>query len=821
MRRRFVFIPITVVLITLLLSGVVWWRVRRALPEVEGTQQIPGLKSGVTIGRDARGVPHIEAQSFEDVFFAQGYVMAQDRLWQMDLVRRAAAGRLSEIAGTRTREIDRSFRQLGLNTAAEREVSLLGADERRELEAFARGVNRYLEERHPLPIEFAALWYEPEPWHPADTLLVLSYMYQTLTSSWQWDLDRVETTRRAGTDRAAILYDDKSPYDHPVVDEPGPAPGGSRILSVPLRPDQPTLSSAKMSVGWAVPDLTVWGIANRALFEFDGEARAAFGSNNWVVDGSHTVSGKPLLANDTHLALMTPDIWYMVHLNFPGWNVEGFTLPGVPGIVIGHNDHIAWGLTNTGADVQDVYEEALNPANSQEYRDRGQWVQAQVRKEVIAIRGQAAETLDVVATRHGPIVQKKGNTGYALRWTATEPGGLAHSYLKVPFARNWQEFRESLRDTFGPAQNVVYADVDGHIGFLVAGRIPVRKCGEWPPPGWNLSRNTPCGAAPLPGDSGDYEWDGYVPFDQMPQMLDPRGGIIATANARVTGATYPYYVTANWKAPWRADRIHRLLNQPVKFTTLDMAAVQTDIVSEIHLIVAKAVVRAAENSSPRDARTRAMIHLLAAWDGQMEANSSEAAFTDQIIKVLRHHLFRPYWGDGQPDYPGIEVFLDRVLQERPPIWLPAEFHDYDSLLSAAADEAVGDLARSTGRPNFSDWHWGQENKLFMPHPLAQSGILARFMSIGPVVQSGAPDCIKAMGPMRGPALRMVADLSNWDRSLMEITTGESGEVGSSHYSDQFPDWFAGRAQAAPFSNEAVSQAAVHALRLVPAIAAAR
>jgi penicillin amidase len=266
MRRALVLIPVTLVLILSLLSGVIWWRVRRALPDVEGTEQIPGLKNEVTIQRDNRGVPHIQAQSSDDLFFAQGYAMAQDRLWQMDLVRRAAAGRLSEIAGDRTLQIDRSFRQLGLEAAAEREVSLLGADERKELEAFARGVNRYLQERHPLPIEFAVLWYKPEPWRPVDTLLVLSYMYQTLTSSWQWDLDRVETTRRLGKDRAAILYDDKSPYDRPVLGEQHPETDSSQILSVPTRPAPASAAPASMTAGWTVPDFALVSIAERALF---------------------------------------------------------------------------------------------------------------------------------------------------------------------------------------------------------------------------------------------------------------------------------------------------------------------------------------------------------------------------------------------------------------------------------------------------------------------------------------------------------------------------------------------------------------------------
>jgi penicillin amidase len=407
----------------------------------------------------SKGVPHIRAQSRVDLFTAQGYVMAQDRLWQMDLVRRAAGGRLSEALGAAALEIDRSFRRLGLDEAADREISSVDPDERAALDAFARGVNRYITEKHPLPVEFTILRYQPEPWRPADSLLVIGYMYQTLTSSWRWDLNRLEVSAKIGKERAAFLCDPTSPYDHPIV-------GGQSSpvkKDVPAVPDGtprphgdsvPTLFNAAVSeaaTSQTADDSSsaIWSFAQNTLFQFDEQVRAAFGSNNWVVDGSHTASGKPLLANDAHLALSTPSIWYIVQLSVPGWNAEGFTLPGIPGIVIGHNDRIAWGVTNDGADVQDLFAETFNPANSMEYRVNGNWVAAQTRKEIINVHGRAPEILDVIVTRHGPVMSRQGNTGYALKWTATEPGGLAHSYFGMQFARNWNEFRESLRGGAG------------------------------------------------------------------------------------------------------------------------------------------------------------------------------------------------------------------------------------------------------------------------------------------------------------------------------------------------------------------------------------
>jgi penicillin amidase len=826
MLRFFKYVGITIVAVILVIIVAVWWRVHSALPKYDGTVKIPDLKSEATIRRDNLGVPHITAQSIEDLSMAQGYAMAQDRLWQMDLLRRAAAGRLSEILGPVTLETDRTFRRLGLSEAAERDVALLEPDERVELEAFARGVNQFIEERHTLPIEFALLRYEPEPWRPADTLLIVGYMYQTLTSSWRSDLNRLDTSVKLGKERAAYLYDDMaSPYDHPIVGAEA-ASAGKHVVA--KRNANPTpVIAPKYAADGVVPSSAssaeksdsssvFWGFAQSTLFQFDEQIRAAFGSNNWVVDGTHTVSGKPLLANDTHLSLSTPDIWYTVQLSIPGWYAAGFTLPGVPGVVVGHNDQIAWGFTNTGADVQDLYSETFNPANPIEYRANGQWVAAEDRKEIIKIKGRPAETLDVIVTRHGPVLAQRGETGYAMRWTATEPGGLANSYFKIQFAHNWQEFRESLRNAAGPAQNIVYADVAGHIGFLVAARIPIRKCGTWPPAGSPLPENTPCGAAPMPGDSGDYEWNGYIPFDELPQALDPPGGIIATANARVVGPGYAHYINSNWATPWRVDRIYTLLEQPRKFQPDDFATIQADIVSEYDLVIAKALVKAAQVAKPKDERTTALINKLANWDGEMKADSVEATIAATTGFTFMRNLFHPYTGDIAPNYPENEAFVERVLRERPAMWLPMEFHSYDELLVASADSVVSQIGIATDQSDISTWTWGSRNLLFMPHPLGQTRILAPLLSVGPIMQSGSPGCIKAMGTNHGPSMRLVADLSDWDRSFMEITTGESGELGSEHYLDQFPSWFAGKPIPAPFSESAIQRTTVQTLNLVPA-----
>ncbi|MGA7784526.1 MAG: penicillin acylase family protein [Candidatus Acidiferrales bacterium] len=822
LRRAIRYILVALVLVLFGSAGTAWWLVHRSLPQVDGTIQLAGLKGEVIIRRDALGVPHIAAQSQEDLFIAQGYVMAQDRLWQMDVVRRAAAGRLAEIVGPLGVNLDRNFRMLGLAQAADRDATLLDADERKILEAYARGVNLYIDgHRNRLPIEFTLLRYEPDPWRPADTLLVVGYMYQTLTSTWRAELARLDASNRLGKERAAFAFNDDSPYQHPIVGVSAPPakkasrPVARAIQSVaPASSAQtPFVQSGEIDSTNSPPGANDWNGAKGILDEFDGEVRAVFGSNNWVVDGSHTASGKPLLANDTHLAFGVPDIWYMIHLTVGDWNADGFTLPGAPGIVIGHNNSIAWGFTNDGADVQDLYEETFNPADYTQYRVNGQWTPAQVRHENILIKGESPVPLTVRVTRHGPVVSPQGNKGYALRWTATEPGGLAHSYFKIQFANNWQEFRENLRDAFGPGQNIVYADKAGHIGFIVAAKIPIRNCAEWPPAGSPLPENFPCGAAPMPGENGEFEWRGYIPFDELPQVLDPPGGIIATANSQVAGHGYPYYLSAFLAPPWRTDRIYQLLSQPKKFAPADFAAIQADATQEFNLILAKALVKATTNAKPLEERASKLIGMLSNWDGRMTPDSIEATFLDQVALAFGHNLLQPYFGPATTN--GGEIFMERILRERPAIWLPPNFNNYDELLMASADSAVGELTTSMKTSDISAWRWGDRNKVFMAHPLGQSGAFARIFSLGPSEHSGGPGCINATGRSEGPSMRLVADLSDWDKSFMEITTGESGQLGSEHYSDQYPSWLAGKPLSAPFSDAAVQRATVHTMRLQP------
>jgi len=786
---------IVVVLVAALAFTAGWWIVHRALPQLDGTASLPELKQEVTVDRDAWGVPHILSGSLEDAITAQGYVMAQDRLWQMDTLRRAAAGELAEVFGPIALDRDREFRPLGFRLAAEREVATLDPEARGMLEAYARGVNRYIEEhRSSLPWEFVYMRYVPRPWKPADSLLIVAYMYRTLTWTWPAEWKRAKALEIVDPELARDLYSSESPHDHYVVG--AAARGSQHVGASSSSPDRQGAApeTRPTSAGWA---------AEEFLEQFDEEVRAGTGSNNWVVDGTHIASGKPLLANDTHLELRVPCIWYIVHLTGPGLNVKGFALPGTPGVIIGHNDRIAWGFTNNGADVQDLYIETFNPNNPREYLANGKYMPAEVRTERIKVKGEPDELFDVFVTRHGPVVFREGGRAYALRWTALEPGGLWAPYSLLGRARNWEEFRAVLRSVPGPAQNAVYADVDGNIGFIVAARIPIRKKGN--------------GSVPVPGDTDDYEWTGYIPFDELPQALNPPGGVIVTANARVVGPGYKHYMTDRWASPYRTERIYELLAQNKKFRPADFLAIQNDILSLPHRFLAEQLVRASQTATPKDAQAQQLIARLAGWDGRAPADSVETAFVEYTRRALLRNLLEPHLGPKIVLYDWRDaVFVEKVLTERPARWLPPGFKSYDELLMASADQGLAGLARATAKTETSAWRWGSLNALIMLHPLGRSGLQKRLLSVGPMDQPGTVYCIRAAQPSHGPAMRFVADLGDWDNSLMNITLGESGQYGSPHYRDQFSAWLEGRGLPAPFSDAAEEKAHVHQLRLLPA-----
>jgi penicillin amidase len=662
-----------------------------------------------------------------------------------------------------------------------------------------------------LPIEFTLLKYKPQSWQASDSLIIAGYMYRTLADTRNVELRRAIVSAKVGPELAKDLYSQEAALDHFVVGDPdveGKAHDGSQANADDDDDEMDyddllrASSGAKGGIGVeGAPDLTT-ALAldvKEWLRDSGRDLRHSLGSNNWVVSGAHTATGKPLLANDTHLELTIPPIWYEIHLTAPGWNVKGLCFPGAPLVVIGHNDRIAWGFTNNGANVLDLYRETFNPENPAEYRVNGKWRKADVFDEVIHVKGEADLHLKVVVTRHGPVVKRDGDAQFAMRWTALEPGALANSYFSLGKAQNWNEFRELMKDVWGPAQNAVYADVDGNIGYIMAARVPVRRKGH--------------GEVPVPGDVDDYEWTGYIPFDKLPQSFNPASGLIVTANARVVGPDYKPYLTENWEEPYRTARIFDLLHDKHDLRPVDMLKVQADTYSYPHVFIGEQLA-ALGAATPKDERAKKLIALSKDWNGIADANSVVVPFLDATRQQALWLILEPKLDQDVELYQWRSMaFLQRVLTERPARWLPAKYKSYDELLCEAADRAVKRLAERSGESNYEDWPWKRFNYLDMLHPIGREGIRKKLLSLSGQPQSGTLWSPRAASRDHGPAMRFVANLADWDQSIMLLPAGQSGQPGSEHYTDQFSYWLEGKAIYAPFTDAAEAKARRHTLRL--------
>ena len=580
---------LVIVVLIAALGGVAWFYsiARAALPQLDGSIALPGLSARVSVSRDEHGVPTITATSLEDLFFAQGYVTAQDRLWQMDIMRRFAAGEISEILGADFLKHDREQRILGIRLAAQKALEVSSAQNRGHFEAYARGVNAYIEShRDRLPIEFRILRYSPRPWEPVDSTLIAAQMVKDLNHYPYGDaLDREKILAKLGPELTADLYVNSSWHDRP------PTVARPSLQKDTNNDDEDDDERDKHNPG----NSSVAGLESYREGP-DADARFVIGSNNWVVSGAHTVSGKPLLSNDMHLGHQMPNLWYEAHLQCANqcgnsekgnFDAAGVTLPGLPYVIVGHNQRIAWGFTNVGPTVEDVYVETFNHDGL--YQTPEGWKSPEHRSEVIHVKGKPDLVLGVTVTRHGPIVTDlvPGETRkIALRWTLYD--GTHNPFFEVDTAQNWEQFRHAFSMFDAPGQNVVFADVDGNIGYQATGKIPIRASGD--------------GSLPENGSDNAHEWTGYIPFDKLPHVYNPPSGIIATANGRIAPDGYVFSISTGWEAPWRTARIYRVLESGKKFSAADMLALQTDIYSDCERYFAERFVYAvdhAKNASPR------------------------------------------------------------------------------------------------------------------------------------------------------------------------------------------------------------------------------
>ncbi len=859
-----------------------YWIAHSALPQLDGSVSVPGISSEVRVVRDGQGVPTIEAATLEDLFFAQGYVTAQDRLWQMDILRRAAAGELSEVIGEATLKMDREQRILGLRIAAEAAEKNISARDRAYFDAYARGVNAFLEShRDRLSLEFRLLKYTPRPWTVTDSLLVGARMVQDLNHyRYPPALTREKILAKLGPELTADLYVNSSWRDRPPGDvrrmedapavnsndedededeEVDPEGGNSRLISalpqvviLSKAKDPLPLASTKKQVLRFAQDDNNLSSARASEFtsallyawssNFTREEADSFrpGSNNWVVSGQHTVSGKPLLSNDMHLDHQMPNLWFEAHLktNTGGFDVAGVTLPGVPFVIVGHNRRIGWGFTNVGPTVEDDFIENFNAQG--QYKTPTGWVDPQHRRETIHVKGKPDVTLDVVTTRHGPIISEllPGETRkIALRWTLQD--GVEQVFFDVNSAQNWDEFRKAF-STFGaPGQNVMYADVDGHIGYQATGRVPIRAAGD--------------GSLPVGGSDDAHEWKGWIPFDDMPHVYDPPSGILATANGRIAPDGYKYSISREWEAPWRTDRIYRVLESGKKFAPADMLALQMDVSSTYDRFCADKFVYAVDHAASASDRAKRAADILRDWDGRMSADSAAPTIETKARLELARLLLEPKLGPATASsesspasspssnstanaasgalswksyrWAMSSVWLENVLTKQPPRWLPPGYSDYGSLLTAAVENAVkrtGPASQDSSRfaakvpSDLSRWKWGENHAVEIDHPvLSQIPLFGRFTGPGTHPLSGSAFTVRAASGELGPSERLTWTFANFDESTLNVVTGESGIFLSPYYMDQWAAWYGGSTFAFPFSPAAVEQHRAHEMTLQP------
>jgi penicillin G amidase len=772
------------------------WLSRDSFPQFEGSLKLEGLQKPVRIYHDAHGVPHIYAENLTDLLFAQGFVHAQDRLWQMDFNRRLVSGRLAEIAGSLALSVDRWLRILGLRRVSEQEPELLDPASLALLDAYAQGVNARIAQGR-LPIEFFLLGYRPEPWSPVDSLSWSKMVAWGLSGNWESELLRQELIERLGAEKASDLeLEDLQPWPD----------GMSMIMQGYL-----ALSQSEAARLLAGPTL-----------------RDGIGSNSWVISGKRTASGKPILANDMHLPLTAPAIWYENHLSAPGLDVTGVSFPGVPLVIAGHNRHVAWGFTAGFADVQDLYVERLQRTAEGKvlYEDRGGWVEAQVRQEKILVRGGRKLTQEVFVTRHGPVINPliqnfEVQQPLALRWTALEPERSFLALIRLNQADSCLSLREALREWASPVVNVVYADTQGNIGYSLPGRIPIRGKGD--------------GSVPVPGWNGEYEWERYIPFDELPHLYNPPQGFIVTANNRIAGANYPYALGSDYVIADRARRISELIlaHQPVSID--DVRAMQFDQVSHSARRVAQVIARL-DGDDPRITQVAA---LMRAWDGNIGMDSPAAAVHEVFMRRVIPLILRDKLGDLTERYAGKGPtpmlaegsmwgfrsweWFQRTLETPDSAWFDLGAGETrDDVLRLALLETFDYLEHKLGK-SIENWSWGKLHRVSFAHVLGRVKTLQPFFSRGPYPVGGDGTTIWSTfsnledtgDGVVAPPFRFIADLADLDHSLGLLAPGQSGQPGHPHYDDQVCAWFEGGYHAMLFQPEEVERSAAACLELLP------
>lgn len=820
--RRTALLPVLLLPLLATLGCVQAWR--SSLPQVEGEVLVEGLDGPVQILRDEWGVPHIQATTDHDALYALGYVHAQDRLWQMELNRRIGAGRLSEVFGKRTIETDTYLRTIGFRARAEDAIANMPDEWRWLFDSYCAGVNQYLSEGHELPPEFKLLRFTPEPWTPVDGYTWVKLMSQDLGADAHQEELRVALERQMDPALVAELL---GPFpaeagrvimpDPPFPPTPEPAAGTEETENeIESETDDETENETEIEPG-SEPEKTgalgplPAGGPPAFLRELMGYGNPGKGSNNWVVGASNTETGLPILCNDPHLGYQMPALWYLAHVHGEDIHVAGATFPGLPMVVIGHNERLAWGLTNVNPDVQDLVLERFDPDDPHKVEYMGQFEPVTVRNEVIEVKGGEPVTVEVRETRHGPIVTRffpGVGEEVALRWTALQDtDDTAVAYAELTLADSVEEGQRAMRHYVAPAQNIVMADVDGHIGWVAMGRIPIRPAGD-------------DGNHPVPGWDGQHEWLGYVPHEENPRSYDPPQDWIVTANNRPAPPDYPYYLGDDWSAPYRAERIIELLEPTFPATLDEMATIQGDQRSLYAVDLMPALLAAAQDEPD-------LLLQLQRWDGTMREDSAGAAIFQAWANRLPQALMADELGEVGEEVHGLKssMVYRCYVQEQcsfcDDVTTAGTTEDCAHAAEVALDMAVEMLRDELG-DDPATWRWGDAHHTEFDHTLGSVKALAPIFN-REIRAGGGPftvnvswyDMKRPFVAVHGPSYRQILDVSDWDRSRFVHTTGQSGHPSSRHFDDLIPEWKANRLIPMPFSDEAVEAAAVERMVLQP------
>lgn len=822
-RRRWFRRLLLTILITAVAAGAfAYWRVRAPLPTVNGSIRLEGLRAPVQVIRDVDSVPHIRAEHEADALFALGYVHAQERLWQMEIQRRLAWGRLSEFAGDATLETDRLMRTIGLGRAAAAAWLKLAPDARAAIESYVAGINAFLASHRggALPVEFAILRISPEPFRGEDVLAFYKAMAWLLSANWGEELLRHRIGTQVGDEAANQLmpaYTTNGPIVLPTDAAAGTAPAAPGPTAPGTPAGTPLMPGAPLPKSQTSPPIRGDAVAvvaaqlARAVESWLAPVPGG-GSNNWVLSGARTVTGMPLLANDPHLAGSMPGIWYLAHVTGGRLDAIGATIPGLPGVIIGHNAKIAWGITAMLADVQDLYVEHINARDQAEYV--GTWEPMSVLREVIRVRGHEDVPLRVRLTRHGPLVSDvldRPPAALSLRWTGHDADDqTASAILKANLAQSWDEFTGALALAHAPALNFVYADVAGNIGYFGPGAFPVRAGSD--------------GRRPMPGWTGEHEWRGYIHPSEWPRAYNPARGYVASANNKVVRDDYPFLLSTSWEAPYRATRIVDLITATTKFALEDVARMQRDVRTAQAAVVVPFLLRA----RPLDSRGRDAMDRLRNWDGTMSADSPDAALYDAWYSAtirgmfedeLGATLFKDYWRVRNLSAKALDALVEQGETEWCDDVRTPEPETCATLLGHTLQRALTDMSEAQGTRDISRWRWDTVNAAAFPHAPFDAVPSLKWAFSRRVPLGGNAFTVTPVMPLRDEifisSYRQIIDLASFDASRFVIPAGQSGHVWSPQYDDLLPRWTKVEYIPMRFTRDAVDAAQAHRLVLEP------